>query len=893
MPRNRQLSRLVHVSRRSKKYPAQADPPMPRRRALRRYAVPAAAAALLLVVTQVVLAAPPSVTNLAITPDNTPQTGENRTFTITATDTDGDIAEYQWDFDYDGNFVADTTRTPAPNDPTCTSTTCETSHAYSTAGPRSVAVRVVDTDGDGTVDTSPPMVRSINVSSPPPPANEPPVARFTIAPTPAAVGQEVTFDGSTSDDPDGPEPFAETNYDWDLDGISGFETSGSVVKRSFSTPGPRTIRLQVTDQSGTPSAVVEQTLNVNNAAPTNVDFTWTPEGKPAGAAADLNRPVQFNASATDPESQTLTYSWNFGDGTTGSGPNPSHTFTTPGTKSVRLTVSDPHTSAPVVTKDVPVNSPPTAAFTISTLRPLAGQKLDRPLVAQAPFQNTCLPVGSERLGECVEFTSTSTDPDGDGTIATLDWDLDGDPSTGPEGFEFSSNDRLVKPRFAYQVPGNKTLRLRVTDSSGTRSQTATVNLRVNRRPEIPAGVPGFIFVPPSPAINEPIRFSSQVTDADNDITTYEWDLDGNATNGAQGFEVNAGASANYTHSYATSGTRTVRLRATDEGGISVVEGFPVRVSPSKPTGDFSFSPPDPVPGQVVTFNSTAGVSAAGKQILKREWDFDWNGATFTPDASGDSVTHSFASPGPKAVALRITEGPPGSSPDMQGEHIVDHAVDVNAPPRAGFLVSPQEAFVGDGVTLSSTSADPDGRLDRQEWDLDNDGQFDDANAQVVSANFGRAGTYPLALRVTDARGATSTATGQVVIRTRPVPPPPPPTPTPLLSGVLIELQGRLSGKFTRVQRLLVRAPKDSMITVRCLGKKCPKRLTKQSKGSKKLRFKKLERRFRPKTKLIVSVTKNGFIGKQTRWTMRRRKAPLRQDLCLVPGAKKATPCPPG
>ena len=60
MPRNRQLMRLVHVSRRSKKYPAQADPPQPRRRSFRRFAVPAAAAALLLIVTQVVFAAPPS-----------------------------------------------------------------------------------------------------------------------------------------------------------------------------------------------------------------------------------------------------------------------------------------------------------------------------------------------------------------------------------------------------------------------------------------------------------------------------------------------------------------------------------------------------------------------------------------------------------------------------------------------------------------------------------------------------------------------------------------------------------------------------------------------------------------------------------------------------------------
>jgi large repetitive protein len=883
MPRNRQLSRLVHVSRRRRKSPAQADPPMPRRRALRRYAVPAAAAALLLIVTQVVLAVPPENVSFTITPNSTPEVNQPRTFTASATDPDNDITAYEWDFEYCGSAAC---FAPDANGESV-------EHTYTTSGLRNAALRVTDGMTNDTTNDQVITAQPVNVTPPPPPANEPPTASFTIEPNPASVGQDVTFDGSASTDPEDTEPFPDTNYDWDLDGNGTFESSGRIVRRSYATPGARTIRLQVTDSNGATSTVASRTLNVNNAAPTNVDFTWTPEGKPAGAAADLNRPVQFNASATDPEGQTLTYSWNFGDGTTGSGPNPTHTFTSGGDKSVSLTVSDPHTSAPVRTRVVPVNRRPTAAFTLATLRPLAGQKLNRPLVAQAPVESTCLPVGSERLGECVEFTSTSTDPDGNGTIATLEWDLDGDPSTGPEGFEFSSNDSSTKPRFAYQVPGNKAVRLRVTDSSGTRSQTATVNLRVNRRPEIPAGVPGFIFVPPSPLINEPIRFSSQVSDPDNDITTYEWDFDGNATNGAQGFEVNAGASANYTHSFATSGTKTVRLRATDEGGVSVIETLPVRVNPSRPTGDFSFSPTYPVPGQVVTFNSTAGVSAAGKQILNREWDFDWNGANFTPDASGDSATHSFASPGPKSVALRITEGPPGSSPDMQGQLIVSGTVEVNAPPRAGFTVSPGEAFLGDGVTLSSTSTDSDGSLKAWEWDLNNDGQFDDANALVVSANFVRAGTYPIALRVTDNRDATSTATGQVVIRNRPVPPVPPPPPTPLLSGVLIELQGQLKGKYTKVRRLLVRAPKDSMITVRCLGKKCPKRMTKQSKGSKKLRFKKLERRFLPKTKLVVSVTKNGFIGKRTSWTMRRRKAPLRRDLCLMPGVKKATPCPPG
>ena len=170
--------------------------------------------------------------------------------------------------------------------------------------------------------------------------------------------------------------------------------------------------------------------------------------------------------------------------------------------------------------------------------------------------------------------------------------------------------------------------------------------------------------------------------------------------------------------------------------------------------------------------------------------------------------------------------------------------------------------MGDGVTLSSTSSDPDGPLARQDWDLDNDGQFDDASAAVVSANFTRAGTYPLALRVTDSRGATSTATGQVVIRTRPILPPPP---TPLLSGVVIELQGQLSRQVHEGQAA-ARASARGLEDHRSLPRQanCPKRHDEQSKGTKKkLRFKKLERRFRPKTKLIVTVTKNGFIGKQT------------------------------
>ncbi|WP_318151975.1 ThuA domain-containing protein [Nocardioides hwasunensis] len=52
-------------------------------------------------------------------------------------------------------------------------------------------------------------------------------------------------------------------------------------------------------------------------------------------------PVAFTSTATDPDGDTpLTYAWTFGDGGTSTEANPSHTFTTPGTYVVSLTVKD-------------------------------------------------------------------------------------------------------------------------------------------------------------------------------------------------------------------------------------------------------------------------------------------------------------------------------------------------------------------------------------------------------------------------------------------------------------------------------------------------------------------------------------------------------------------------
>src|SRR4029450_7909274 len=60
---------------------------------------------------------------------------------------------------------------------------------------------------------------------------------------------------------------------------------------------------------------------------------------PAQGPTPLTVAFSSNGSS-DPEGQPLSYSWNFGDGTTSTQANPSHTYTLAGPYQARLTVSD-------------------------------------------------------------------------------------------------------------------------------------------------------------------------------------------------------------------------------------------------------------------------------------------------------------------------------------------------------------------------------------------------------------------------------------------------------------------------------------------------------------------------------------------------------------------------
>lgn len=82
---------------------------------------------------------------------------------------------------------------------------------------------------------------------------------------------------------------------------------------------------------------------------------------------------------------------------------------------------------------------------------------------------------------------------------------------------------------------------------------------------------------------------------------------------------------------------------------------------------------------------------------------------------------------------------------------------------------PYTIHEGNSVTLeASASTDPENDIVSYEWDLDNDGQYDDASGSIVSFTYA-AGAFTVAVKVTDTDGSFDTSSVKVIIRSNNIP----------------------------------------------------------------------------------------------------------------------------
>jgi PKD repeat protein len=262
--------------------------------------------------------------------------------------------------------------------------------------------------------------------------NHRPVVDFTYTPATPTYADTLAFTATVTDE-DGD---AITAYAWTF-GDTGTAT-GQTPTHRYGQGGTFQVTVTAADARGV-SGSKTKTVTVSgapNALPT-VTFDWTP------AAPGVGDSTTFTATITDPDQPAgtaFTYLWDFGDGTTSTLSNPSHSFAEKKSYTITLKVTDAASGETTVTRTLSIgNAPPVANF-------------------QASKQTVA-------VGEPVQLTDASTDTDG--TVTGWAWTFgDGATSTAKN------------PSHTYSAMGSFTVTLVVTDDKGGESAPKTLVITV-------------------------------------------------------------------------------------------------------------------------------------------------------------------------------------------------------------------------------------------------------------------------------------------------------------------------------------------------------------------------------------------------------------------------------
>lgn len=599
-----------------------------------------------------------------------------------STDLDGTITSYDWDF---GDS------TPHSNNPS-------TGHTYARNGV--FTATLVVTDNQGATGTDSAFVVVGNGTS----TNHAPVASAGASQT-VALGAAVTLSGAGSTDADGAADIA--SYSWDF-GDGSAKGAGVSVAHTYAAGGTFIVTLTVTDKAG---ATGNATAAVTVTAPTN----RPPQARAGGPySALVGVSVAFDGSAsTDADGTIALYSWDFGDGSSGTGAKPAHTYATAGSNLVRLTVTDDkgatNTDSVLASIVAPNNRPPVAN-------------------AGGPY--------AASVGAAVLFDgSKSADPDG--SVASFHWDFgDGAQADGD------------RTSHTFTAGGSFLVRLTVSDDRGASDDDAvlaTISVPGNQPPVAKAGGNR------SAHVAESVVFDAAAsTDADGRVAAYAWDFGDGST----------AATSRATHAYPEAGSYLVKLTVTDDKGaigqdialVSVGAQAQGNQAPIARAG----SDVHANVGQKVVFNAAGSTDPDGT-IVAYQWDFG-DGDT----AAGLSSAHTYDAAGTYTATLTVFD-------DKGARATSTLTAYLNGLPVPDFG-DDRTAKVGQTLTFDASASTDDGTIVANRWSFGDGGKADGA---TVTHAYAAAGSYTVTLELTDDAGAKALGKVKVTVdeQTQSVPAP--------------------------------------------------------------------------------------------------------------------------
>jgi hypothetical protein len=188
-------------------------------------------------------------------------------------------------------------------------------------------------------------------------------------------------------------------------------------------------------------------------------------------------------------------------------------------------------------------------------------------------------------------------------------------------------------------------------------------LLVLAAPAVAAPDPSYQVTPDPPVAGQPATFTSTSTATTDSVPSapvaikkVRWDFGGNDKFEQTGDVV--------THTYASAGTKTFRMKVTDVLGVETIESFTITVSGSPlpvgtpplanrlPVAQFSVSDVEPEVGQQISLRSFS--YDPDGTITAQRWDLDGDG-DFDENATGPTAFTVFSAAGPRIVRLEVRD----------------------------------------------------------------------------------------------------------------------------------------------------------------------------------------------------------------------------------------------
>jgi PKD repeat protein len=480
-------------------------------------------------------------------------------------------------------------------------------------------------------------------------------------------------------------------YRWDLDDDGVYDDAqGASTSVTFYDNGDYMVGVQATNLAGVKTSAVAS-VHVRNVPPRIYldDDKHINEGDK----------VSFAASVSDPGYDALSYTWDFGDGTTASDTlHPKHTYVDNGQYLVRLSAQDDDGALSEASLVVYVNNLP-------------------PRAEAGPNQ-----VVDE--GGTLTFGGQASDPGPQDTL-TYSWDFDYD------GADFTTD--AAGPTVSNVFPdgpASVVVALLVEDKDRAQS-IDTLKVTVNNI------APTIAHVSAAGPIGEgsPLTLSVEATDPGNDPLFYDFDWDGDGTFDAQN------QPARVSHTWYNQGEYHVGIRVRDKDAGQALAMTDVSVYNVAPIARIN-PPVATLEGSAVTWDGSSSSDPGTQDVLSYQWNFG-DGSPVVSDAT---ASHTYVDNGVYTATLTVTDDSAETSSVSAAISILNANPSVDAGPDRTINEGESIGFVG-------TASDP-GSADELSyaWDFDlrEDGFHTDSRGATPDRVFpdGPA-NYVVALRVRD------------------------------------------------------------------------------------------------------------------------------------------------